>query len=119
MIILVIYYSFNCPWDSPKKERISNLISERVLLLIGPKVFEKIISLRFCVKEWIEDNPSDNSYKLSDARLASLRITEDSSTETYELVFEKGILLSMLTPGAGQSYFDNLILELRNAIQNN
>ncbi|HYE09414.1 MAG TPA: hypothetical protein VEF53_04485 [Patescibacteria group bacterium] len=119
VIIVIVDYSFNCSWNSPKKERISNLISERVLLLAGPIIFGKIDSIRFYEKQWIEDNLSENSYILPDVRLAALHIAEGSCEETYELVLEKDILLSMLTPGAGQSHFDNLILEFRNAIQNN
>lgn len=99
--------------------RVSHLLSERILLLTGTKIFDKIGSINFCEKEWIEDKLSENSYLLSDDRLAALYINEASYIKTYELVLEKDILFSTITPGAGQSYFDNLILELKNVIQNN
>ena len=95
------------------------MLLERILLLTGIRIFEKIGSINFCEKELNEDKLSENSCLLSDDRLAALHITEASYIKTYELVLEKDILLSMLTPGVGQSHFDNLILELKNAIQNN
>ena len=121
MLILIVNYDFNCSWNFKKKERISHLLSERILLLTGNRIFEKIGSIRFFSKkkEWTEEKSSENCCLLSDDRLAALYITEDSSIKTYELVLEKDILLSMLTSGAGQSHFDNLILELTNTIQNN
>jgi hypothetical protein len=119
VFILIVSYNFNCYWNYPKKERISQLLSERILLLTGIRVFEKIGSINFCEKEWIEDKLSENSCLLSDDRLAVLNILEDLYKKTYELTLEKDILLSMLTPGVGQSHFDNLILELKNAIQSN
>ena len=118
MFILIVIYNFNCPWDSLKKERISHLLSERILLLTGISIFDKIGSINFCEKEWIKEKLSENSCLLSDDRLAALKVTEASHIKTYELVLEKDILLSMLTPGEGQSHFDNFILELKNAIQN-
>ena len=95
------------------------MLSERILLLTGNRIFEKIGSINFGDKEWLEDKLSGNCCLLSYDRLAALFITEDLYIKTYELVIEKDILLSMLTPGAGQSHFDNLILELKDAIQNN
>jgi len=120
VLILIVNYDFNCSWNFKKKQRISHLLSERILLLTGNSIFEKIGSITFGEKkELIEDKLSGNCCLLSDDRLAALYITEDSSIKTYELVLEKDILLSMLTSGAGQSHFDNLILELTNPIQNN
>jgi hypothetical protein len=101
-----------------KKARIFHLLSERVILLVGIRILEKINNISFIEKEWIKGNLPENSYLLSDDKLAVLHIIKDSNIKTYELILEKDILLSMLTPGLGQSYFDNLMLEIKAAIQN-
>jgi hypothetical protein len=119
VFILIVNYSFSCSWNSEKKGRISHLLSERILLLLGVKIFEKISSINFCEKEWIKDKLSENKCLLSDDRLVALHITEASHKKTYEIWLVNDILFAMLTPGEGQSHFDNLILELKNAIQNN
>jgi|GEM_PF-3099041 hypothetical protein len=119
VFVLNVGYIFNCSWDSQKKERISNLISERILLLTGIRIFEKIDSITFCEKEWIKDQLSENSCSLSNERAVALQISEASYKKKYKLLFEKDILFSMLTPGEGQSYFDNLIIKLKNTIQEN
>ena len=119
VFILNVDYNFNCSWDSQKKERISNLLSERILLLTGIRTFKKIDSITFCEKEWIKDQFSGNSYLLSNERAAALQISEASHKKIYKLVLEKDILFSMLMPGEGQSHFDNLIIKLKNAIQSN
>ena len=119
MLVLIVSFDFDCSWNSLKKERILQLISERILILTGSRVFEKISNISFCEKEWFEDSLSDTYCLLSDDRGAALRITKSSDMKSYELMLEKDILLSMLSPGAGQSHFDNLILELKNIIQNN
>lgn len=116
---MIVSYNFNCSWNSHKKERVSHLLLERVLLLVGNSILEKINSINFYEKEWLEDKFSEGSCLLSDDRLVVLNITESLYKKTYELALEKDILLSMLTPGAGQSHFDNLILELKSTIQNN
>lgn len=116
---MVISYNFNCSWNSQKQEHISHLLSERILLLTGNSIFEKIGVINFCEKELLEDKLSENSCLLSNNRIAVFNITVTSHSKKYDLLLEKDILLSMLSPGPGQSYFDNLILELKNAIQNN
>lgn len=114
---MVIDYSFNCSWDFDKKDRITSLILERVLLLCGHRVFDKIASLKFCEKTWIYDNLSINRHLLYRMTPVTYYINETGVTDIYEVVLDKCILLSMLNPGTGQSNFDNLILELRNTIE--
>lgn len=116
---MIVSYNFNCSWNIPKKERVSHLLLERILLLTGIRIFEEISSINFCEKEWIEEKLLENGFLQFDDKLAALHFTEASNKKTYNLVLEKDIILSMLTPGAGQSYFDNLILEIKNTIQNN
>jgi hypothetical protein len=116
---LVINYNFNCAWDLQKKDRISHLLSERVLLILGIKIFKVISSLNFCEKEWFKEILSENTIVLSNDQLAVIHIIETSCIKMYELVLVKDILLSLLKPGAGQLHFDDLILELKNIIQNN
>lgn len=116
---LIVSYNFNCLWNSTKKERISHLLSERILLLTGIRIYEKVEGLNFCEKEWIQNQLPESISLLSDDRLAFLHISKVSYKITYELFLEKDILLSMLMPGAGQSYFDDMILKLIDVIQNN
>ena len=117
MFILIVRYNFNCPWDSQKKERISQLLSERVLLITGKNIFEKIRNISFCEREWIEDKLPISECLLSGDRLAALSITRDSYIEAYEIIVEKDMLFSMLATGAGQSHFDDLIIKLKKIIQ--
>lgn len=116
---MIIRFNFNCSWNSAKNKRISDLLTERILLLTGSEILEKIESVNFCEKKLIKEKLSENSCLLSDDRLAILQTTEVSNKKSYELLLEKDILLSMLMPGAGQSYFDNLILEFRKYISKN
>jgi hypothetical protein len=119
VIILIVSYNFNCPWNIQKKERVSHLLMERILLLTGTREFQKISSISFNEKKWIEEKLLENGFLQLDDKLAAIQFAEVLNKKTYSLVLEKDILLSMLTPGAGQSYFDNLILEIKNSIQNN
>jgi hypothetical protein len=119
VITLIVSYNFNCSWDIHKKERISHLLLERIFLLAGSGLMEKIVSINFCDKDYIKEELTGNGLLLFDENYAALHFVESSNKKTYNLVLEKDILLSMLTPGAGQSFFDNLILDIKNAIQNN
>lgn len=115
---MFVNYNFNCHWDTSKKERISQLLCERTQLITGSRVFEEINSINFCEKEWFEDKLSENDFILSNDRLAIVKIIGVTQVKKYELVLEKDILLSMLTSGAGQSDFDNLIVKFEYSIQN-
>lgn len=111
---MVVLYNFDCPWNISKRDRISRLVLERTLLLTGTAIYEKIANINFCESNLIECKVSGLNYFLSFDRTAVLEITNNS----YELIFEKNILFSMLTPGSGQSRYDNLVLELTNVQQN-
>lgn len=114
---MIVNYNFNCCWNSQKKERITHLLSERILLITGIRIFEKISNISFYEREWIKEKLSENSYVVSGDRLAAVQIIEASCVRTYELVLEKDILLFMLSDGAGQSHFDNLVSEFKSIIQ--
>jgi hypothetical protein len=113
---LIVCYNFNCSWNNEKRERVSRLLLERILLLTGSKTFTKISSINFCEKEWIEEKLVENGLFQFNKKLATIRFAETLNKKTYSLVLEKDILLSMLIPGAGQSYFDNLILEVKDRL---
>jgi hypothetical protein len=111
----LIDYNFECLWDSKKKERISDLLSERVSLLIGNRIFQKIECLSFCKKEDIPSRAT-NVYVLSNERCAIINTAKTTDAKVYRLILDKEVLFSMLKPGEGQAYFDNLILEMKEAI---
>lgn len=79
-------------------------------------MFQKIVRINFCEKELIEKGLAENNLLLLDHEYAGFHIVEGSFAKTYELVLEKNILISMLTPGVGQSHFDNLILKFKEVI---
>lgn len=110
---MVVSYDFNCHWDSQKKERISHLLSERVLLIMGEDIFEKIRTISFCERERIKGKLLTRRWLLVCNRLAGLSVARDSFISTYEIVIEKDVLFSILIPGSGQSCFDELIIKLK------
>ncbi len=79
-------------------------------------MFQKIARVSFCEKEFIKKEVAENSFFLSDNEYTCLCIVEGSFIKTYNLVLEKRLLTSMLTPGAGQAYFDDMILEFKKGI---
>src|SRR5690606_20338728 len=116
VFILIVSYSFNCIWNISKKERVSQLVLERILLLTGTGVLKKINNIDFCEKVWIEENLLEcRLFQLGD-KVAKVYSLEVLKTKTYSLIIDKEILLSMLIPGGGQSYFDNLILEIKDTL---
>lgn len=114
---MICNYNFNCAWDYRKKERISHLLSERVLLLVGICIHRKISNITFCERECIAKKALERNCIQFEDKFTILCITGTSNTKTYELVMDKEILFSMLLPGVGQSHFDNLILTLKNVVQ--
>ncbi len=104
---MVVNIDFKCIWSPEKIERISQLIIERVLLLVGTRIFEKIKCISF-----YDEKVADNILYKDKSMLPYVFISSDM----YELTLKSSILLSMLIPGAGQSQFDNLIIKLRNFV---
>lgn len=112
---MFVRYNFECIWSSEKREKISRLVSERIQLLVGIGVYEKIERISFNENDMIKGS-SENSYFLTDNKSAVLDVIQASSKEKYELTLEKDILLSILKPGVGQSNFDNIIIKMKNII---
>ncbi|WMT42285.1 hypothetical protein RE628_07750 [Paenibacillus sp. D2_2] len=92
---------------------------ERISLLAGAELIDKIVRINLSDKERFREEITGGEFLLFDVNYAALYFVESSNIKKYSLVLDKNILLSMLKPGAGQSFFDNLILDIKNAIRNN
>jgi len=112
---LIISYNFDCLWNTQKKERITKLLKERLSLLVGNWMLEKIDEINFCEREKIEDQMSEKYY-ITNEKYSLLQNNKNSSKNNYRLLIDKDILLSILIPGNGQANFDNLIIKLLNKL---
>ena len=97
-------------WSYQKEVSIISLILERVNLLIGENCTSKIFNLVFASKLPNHDSLSTLFY-MKDA------IIKKNLENDIEFFINGEVLNGMLSPGVGQSYFDEIVVSAKGIIQ--
>lgn len=94
---------------------ISNLVVQRMALLIGEKYSAYIRRVIFC--PGLESCKTGKKYVLLEKGTLVQFNSIDKQELSVDILMASKILSDILTPGCGQAVFDELILKIRNTIQ--
>lgn len=97
-----------------KQKRIAKLIDERVALLVGKKCSTYIESISFCAD--LKDCRNGETNLLIGERALIKFNPLYMHPVSIHICLSERILFGILVPGRGQAEFDELLLEIRNAL---
>ena len=105
-----IHFSEALNFSDSKKTRLSTLITQRVILLIGERQANKINSIYF------SDTVSHAEKKPSTASISSDKVNTNWYGGKIDIYCESYVLNKLLHQGSGHLLFDHAIIAISNSI---